>query len=287
MKKIVKISDKDHIEKYIDLVDGFILALKDFSIGFNCYFTVDEVIELCNKHNHKEIFLSINKNIFNSELNDLEKILLKLSKLDIKILFYDLSILYINKKNNLDLELVWNQTHMVTNYNTCNYYYKKGVDYGYVSSEITLDEIVEMNKNTEMKLLVEVLSHQVMSASRRKLLTNFYSSINKEYDKKEKKIKENDKEYLVSEDNNGTVIKTGSILNGICTIPVLLKENIPYIVLDEYDISYEKIIEVLGIIGNVVNGIEVDKNIEKSKELFGDDTSFFYKKTIYKVKGEK
>ena len=32
---------------------------------------------------------------------------------------------------------------MVTNYNTCNYYYDKGCEYGVVSSEITLDEINE------------------------------------------------------------------------------------------------------------------------------------------------
>ena len=138
-----------------------------------------------------------------------------------------------------------------------------------------------------MELLVEVLSHQVMSASRRKLLTNYYTSIGKKYDKEEKKISENEKEYLIKEDENGTVIKTGSILNGICTIPVLINEKISYIVLDESNISSEYIVEALKIVDSIISGNDIDLNIKKSKQLFGEDTSFFYKKTIYKVKGEK
>ena len=34
------------------------------------------------------------------------------------------------KENNIKIDLVWHQTHMVTNYNTCNFYYDNGVNYG-------------------------------------------------------------------------------------------------------------------------------------------------------------
>ena len=36
---------------------------------------------------------------------------------------------------------------MVTNYNTCNYYYDKGVNFAYISNEITLEEMIEIKKN--------------------------------------------------------------------------------------------------------------------------------------------
>ena len=287
MKKIIKINIKENIDKYVGLVDGFILGISNFSVDFDCLFNINEIKKICSKYADKEIFLSMNKNIFNSELEELETLLSELSKLDVKILFYDMSILFLNNKNNLNLDLVWNQTHMVTNYNTCNYYYNKGVKYGLCSGEVTLDEIIEMNKKTNMKLLVYVLGHQVMSFSRRKLLTNYYKSIDETYDGNKKEIFDHDKKYIVSESIDGTVIKTGKILNGISVIPILLNENIDYIVIDESYIECDKIIEGLKIIDNIVNSINVEDNIAQSKEIFEDDTSFFYKKTIYKVKGDK
>lgn len=287
MKKIIKINIKINIDKYVDLVDGFIVGLEKFSVDFDQSFDINEIREMCNKYACKEIFVSINKNIFNNELTELEKQLLELSKINVKILFYDMSILYINNKNDLNLDLVWNQTHMVTNYNTCNYYYNKGVKYALCSGEITLDEIVEINKNTNMKLLVYVLGHQVMSLSRRKLLTNYYRSIDESFDGMKKEISEHDKKYIVSETNDGTVIKNGSILNGLCIIPELLKENIDYIVIDESYIESEIVIDGLELINDIINNTDVDEKIKQSENIFGNDTSFFFKKTIYKVKGDK
>ena len=71
------------------------------------------------------MFVAINKNIFNDDLKDLENNLIELSKLNIKgILFYDLSILSIVKRLDLKLDLVYNQGHLVTNYNIVEFYKK-------------------------------------------------------------------------------------------------------------------------------------------------------------------
>ena len=40
MKLIIEPSTKDNL--YIDYVDGLILSLKDYSIGSNIYFSLDE-----------------------------------------------------------------------------------------------------------------------------------------------------------------------------------------------------------------------------------------------------
>ena len=193
MKKIVKINNKDNIEYYSAICDGFIIGLKHFSVDFDDTFSLEEIKKIYSNYNNKELFVSINKNIFNDELNELEEILIELDNLNIKILFYDISILYFKNKNKLRNILVWNQTHMVTNYNTCNYYYNKGCLCAFVSGEITLDEIIEIKKNTKMSLLVQIVGHQVMAHSRRNLLTNYYQSINKKYDGNIKMISEKDK----------------------------------------------------------------------------------------------
>ena len=284
MKKIIKINDKNSINIYSLSCEGFIVGLKDFSVDFDCFFSLEEIKELTKSYKDKEVFVSINKNIFNNELGDLESILLSLNELNVKVLFYDMSILYLKNKNKLNLPLVWNQTHMVTNYNTCNYYYEKGCKYAFVSGEITLDEILEIKKKTKSSILVQVVGHQIMSYSRRKLLTNFYSSINKKYDGNLKKISDHDKEFLIKETKDGTAIKTNEVLNGIPVIPELLSCNIEYIVIDESNIDNDLILKLLVIIDEIINRKDIDNNILKSKEILGDNTSFLFKKTIYKVK---
>ncbi len=285
MKVLVKINLESTIDKYINKCDGLILGISHFSVGFKDTFDIEKISKIIEKYSNKDIFISINKSIFNNELEELEKVLTRLNKMPIKgILFYDLSILYLKKKHNFNFDLVWNQTHMVTNYNTCNYYYKNGVRYGFISSEITKEEILEINKLSKMDFLYTIVGHQVMSLSRRSLLTNYYTSISKEYDGTTKEIYEHDNKYLISEDNNGTIIKTSTIFNGIEILPELIENNLSYVVVDEDLIDYNIILNILDIVSNIIQGKNVEKNINKSYELIGNNTSFLYKKTIFKVK---
>ena len=120
MKVLVELIDKD-ISEYSN-IGGVILCLKDYSVFNTVTYTKEEIKDITNKYSNLDIFVKIDKNIFNSEINDLKEILTYLSKLNIKgIFFYDLALLQIKKELNLDIDLVWSQTHMVTNYKTCNY----------------------------------------------------------------------------------------------------------------------------------------------------------------------
>lgn len=287
MKVLVKIDKKEHVLKYINNCDGIILGLENFSVDFNDTFTLNEIENIIDTYRDKDVFVAINKSIFNNELDDIQEKLQQLSKLDIKgIFFYDLAVLYLKKKLNLTFDLVWNQTHMVSNYNTCNYYYDKGVKYGYLSGEITKEEILEINKKSNMNFLFNVVSHQIMSLSRRSLLTNYYTSINKEYDNKVKEIKIGTHSYLIREENEGTIIKTKTIFNGIEVLPDFLKEGITYSVVDESLMDSDTIVELLNIINNVIIGNDIKENIEKSYKIIGSNTSFLFNKTIFKVKEE-
>ena len=125
MKLIIEPSTKDDL--YLDYVDGIILSLKDYSIGSNVYYDLDEIKEIL-KNTKKEIFINMNNNIMNNEIEELKTILKELDKLNIKgIFFYDIAILQLKRELKLNIDLIWNQTHMVNNYKTCDYYYSKGV----------------------------------------------------------------------------------------------------------------------------------------------------------------
>ena len=131
---------------YIKKVDGLILAIEDYSVESTCFFSLNEIVEV-KKNNTCSVFVKMNKNLFNEDISVVKDILIKLDENGIDgVFFYDLAILELKKELNLDLDLIWNQTHMVNNYMTCDYYYDKGVKYALLGKEITLDEIKEIIK---------------------------------------------------------------------------------------------------------------------------------------------
>lgn len=274
----------EYIKEYEKIgADAFIFGLKNFSVNYELTLSLEEIKELL-KVCDKEIFIAINKNIFNSELKSLKNILIELDKLNIKgVLFYDLSLLYLKKELNLKIDLVWNQTHMVTNYNTCNYYHNKGVEYAFLASEITLEEILEIKKKTNMKLMTYVIGYPIMSFSRRKLLTNYYKGNNKTNLTKKNYLMDKAGKYIIKETNDGTAILFDKILNGSSIIKDLKEVNMDYIVLNDDNICFDVFYEVLKEVKLLTNS-ENEESLEKIKSLIGDSTGFFFKKTIFKVK---
>ena len=269
----------------------FILGLENYCINYPSV-SLEKIKELSSKYS---FFISINKNIFNSELSDLKEKLLELSHLSIMgILFYDLGVLNIVRENNIQVDLVWHQTHMVTNYNTCNFYYEKGVKFGFLANEITLEEILEIKKRTNMKLMVECFGYPIMSHSRRMLLTNYFKSIGKKKEDRVYHLENMKEDYLLKESSDGASILYGKLINGVKPLFDLVENGIDYVVLDMQEVDKSIGKEALSTYSNVIRNYasitekEKDSIINRMNNLIGDSTNFFYKKTIYKVKkGDK
>lgn len=273
------------LEKYLKIgADAFIFGLKGFCSNEKYPKSLEEIKEIRNNYPDIEIFLSMNKCIFNEELEELEQVLKEIDTISIKgIFFYDLAILNIHNRCHLKTDLVWNQTHMVTNYNTCNYYYENGVNYGMLSSEITLDEMVEIKEKSSMKFFVNILGYSVMAHSKRKLLSHFFEFNQKKKEKEEYSIEENNKKYYIREDVTGNTISYGELLNGSTTIPTLRKYDFDYIVADEDRIDSQLFLEVLSLFMKVKSEEDLEL-FQKIRDKIGSYTGFFYEKTIYKVK---
>ena len=288
MKLLVGLNKKDILD-YLDYTNSFIIGVKDFSINYQEY-TIDEIKKLKEDHPNIELFVSLNKNMFNKDLKELESILIELSKLDIKgVLFYDLSVLSIVKNNNLNIALVWAQEHMTTNYNTCNYYYDKGVEYAYLSCEITLDEIKEIKEKSKIKLISFFFGYPDVSFSKRKLLTNYFLYNNLSKNKDWYTISsDDDNKYFIKENNLGTRILYGKVMNGIKPFSEL-DGIVDYALLSEELMDHDTFIKALGIFKELNDKkLSVIEANEKIVNLVNsNDTVFFYRKTIYKVKDEK
>lgn len=280
MKLVVVPNNIKDIDKYTKIgASAFIFGLKDYCSGYNLEVSLEEIKEIKQKTNN-EVFIAINKNIFNSEIESLEKILKELDSIKITgVLFYDLAVLRIKNKLNLSLDLVWNQTHMVTNYNTCNYYYEKNVKYGILSSEITLEEIKDIKEKTKMQLFVNVLGYQTMSYTRRNLLKNYFISTNKEKTKDKYIITNNNEDYIIKEEAKGNNILYGKVLNGSIVIPEI---DIDYIILNAFEL--DEVFDALLVLFKKLVDTK-DKNIIKEIDrIIGDYRGFLFQKTIYKVK---
>lgn len=284
MKILIEQSTKNtDLSKY---TDGLILSLKNYSSQSYLTYTFEEIEQIIKDNPDKEIFINLNKNFFNDEIESLKEILLKIDKLNVKgIFFYDLAILQLKKECNLKTDLIWSQTYMVNNYKTCNYYNSKGVKYALLSKEITLEEIKEMITKSKIEAMVETVSMPSVAFSKRKLLTNYYHNLNKEAKKNlvvtEKATNE---EYQVLEDETGTNFFLNKITNATSIIKELYSCNCPYIILREYGIDHELFKELLIDTQKYIESkCQDEEYINKYKSL-NDFTNFFFKKTIYQVK---
>lgn len=283
MKLLIEPSNKNKL--YLDIVDGIILPLDDLAVESSIYFTLEEIEKISKNYNNGEIFVKINKNLMNDDIDKVRDALIKLDKLKVKgIYFYDLAILQLKKELNLEVDLVWNQTHMVNNYKTCNYYFEKGVKYALLGKEITLDEIKEILDKSKITSMVEVVSRPSVAFSKRKLVSNYLKNEGRDLENKLTiKEKITDTFYDVLEDKNGTSFYLNRIMNGTSIIKELFDSGCSYIIFREYgleDYFFQLIIDTKKYI---LNGCLEKDYVDKYK-ILGDDTNFFFKKTIYRVK---
>lgn len=273
--KILVVPTSTNIKKYEKNAQAFLFGLKNFSYTTKINLNINQIKKI-KQQTDKEIFIKIDKNIFNKDLEKLKQNLIELDKLNINgIMFYDLSVMSIAKNLNLKTPLIWNQNYFVTNYKTCKYYEKEGIQGAVISSEITKEEILEIRKNTKLTLFVNIFGYQMMAFSKRKLITNYFKYLKKKNLKKKNYIIEKDKKYRIIETQEGTIILSDKILNGIKYKQLFEDNNINYLILDQTMIKDRQFLKILDIINN---------NKQEEIPIKNTDELFLNKKTIYKVK---
>lgn len=280
MKKIITIpSSLEEIENTKNIVDGFIIGIKDMCVNTN--FCISD-LSILESIKDKDIFISLNKNMHNSDLDKLKEILLDLNNYNIKgVLYYDVGAYNIYKSLDLNYDLVWASEHLVTNYNTINYWNELGVKYAYLSSDITEEEIITISKNCKSKLMVNLFGYLPMFVSKRHIVKNYLEYFNLNDDSNINYIEKEDNIYPIIDNNTGTYVYSSNILNGIKSY---LNIDVDYVVLNSFNIELDKFKEVINYFKSVNkdNVHEYDKRIN---DMFVNvDNGFLEKKTIYRVK---
>lgn len=269
----------EQIKENIDLYDGVILSIEGFSVNTIYTITIEDLKNIIPLLTNKEIFISLNKNIENNEINELEKILFELNDYKVKgVLYSDPAI--ITYKSKLNYDLVWAQEHLTTNYETINYWHQFGASYTYLSSDITKGETIDIINNTDSKIMVNLFGYLPIFVSKRHIVLNYLEHFN---------IKDNSKIYYIEKENktypivdsNYTCVFSNNIFNGI---KEFFNIKADYYVCNGFLIENDKFKKVLEIISNIsLKNVEVCYS--KVNDLFENiDNGFLYQETVSKVK---
>lgn len=281
MAKIITIPTNDNLPILCSYSDAVLLGIKDMSTNLPNSYTVDEIKGIIDTYKDLEFFVALNKNMHSKDLDILKNMLIEIDKLNIAgVFYYDIAVLGYHKELELKTPLVWSQEHLTTNYATMNYWREEGVTYTYVSSEITLDEILDIKKKTDMNLIVPIFGYLPMFVSKRNLVKNYleYFDLNKE--SKVYSLHKENKYYPIDNTELGTVVYSSHILNGLREFKLLEEAGVSYVTLNSYRIDDLKFREVLKLYRD--RKYEMDDVIEN---MFPNiDKGFLYKETIYRVK---
>jgi len=197
MKKFYIIPNTKELNKYDE---ELILPLKDFSVGFDVYFTSEE-IECIAKT--REINVIINSFLHKEKI---EKITNEINKMNHVKLFFveDLGLLNIIERS----RIVVNQNHIINNYRSINYFKELNINNVVVSNELTIEELKTIKDNTDSNLFYFLINRNMLMYSKRKLVSSFYLHKNDTMKSKTQTIVEkvSKKPLIIKEENGVTSI---------------------------------------------------------------------------------
>ena len=274
-KVLIKVND---IKELAYPVLGFIFGVRNYSVCFEISFSVSEIKKMIDKFPGKKIYASLNRVIFNGEINEYKKVLLELDKLGLDgIIVSDIAALTYNLKTNIILD----QYHLNNSYRSINHFYNNGVNGIILTNDITEGEINNIKDNTKCELYKQIFGLAHLSSSRRKLISNYlkFFKINSKDDLYFIKEQNSDEYYYIYEDYFGTHIFNNKVLNLLDS-----KINIcaDYFIFDSFLLDKDKFSKVL--LSYLSDGFVSDSKVNT---LFDSDTGFNYIKTIYKVKNNE
>ncbi len=273
----------EDITNIIGHVDSIAVGLRDLSVNF---LELDlEQIEhiLIDIHNqNKKLFVSLNKNMHNNDLENVRKALIKFEELRIDGIFYcDVGVLNIHRELKLQIPLVWSAEHLATNYNTINYWSKFNLSYVFLSNEITKEEVTVIKEHSKIPLIVQAFGYVPMYISKRHAIKNYLEHFKLKTDSKDFYIYKEEKKYPILERKDNTEIYSYFILNAIEEYGTM---DVAYILLNGFKINIQLFLQVIDLFNNV-NEKNKDEFKNKIDQLFDNtDLGFIYKEAIYQVK---
>lgn len=267
-KLIVSVNNREDIERMVNKdIYGIMLYISKLSVNSSFYIDVDEMDNI--DFNDKKIYLVMNKIMHNSDLSMVLDVLEKVKDMDVCIMFYDMAVYNIAKKLNILDKLVIFQDHLNASNLSNKFYYDMGIHGSYITSDITLDELLEIKDNSKMELYFLGYGYCPIFYSRRYLVSNYLKYINNDNRGEYRIISDTGISYPICEEEFGTTIYTHEVINLINYMDKL--KDIDYVILNSNLVDS---LEFDMIVDNFINGNKMDDTY----------VGFLNTKTVFKVK---
>ena len=204
-EKFIIISNKKELKLYEEYnFNIFILPLKDYSIGFDVYYDIDEINEISNKH---EIYVLANR-LLHMDIYKFKELYPKFNK-NIKFIIEDIGLTNIIDKDRL---VLW-ENHILSNYKAINYLDSLGIKNVVINNDLTINELKTIIKECNTNIFYNYISKNMLMYSRIHLVSNFNKYYDIRTDKKDYLLDENvtHKELLINETEYGSVVRYNKI----------------------------------------------------------------------------
>ena len=146
-KLIVSVNSFEQMNRLIDKdIYGVMLYIDKLSVNSSFYVNIDDISKINFKD--KKIYIVMNKIMHNNDLDIVRNNLSRLKDMDVKILFYDMSVYNISKELDMVDKLVIYQDHLNASILSNKFYYDLGITGSYISSDITGEELLEIKNNS-------------------------------------------------------------------------------------------------------------------------------------------
>ena len=296
----------NHIETLIELgADAFVIGEEKFGLRLAWEFKepeLREAIKIIHEHG-KKAYVAVNAIFHNEHIADLEAYIDLLHELNVdRIIFGDPAVLMAVKEQENPIPLNWNAETIVTNHFQCNYWGERGANRAVLARELSIEEVIEIKKNSNVEIEVQVHGMTCMFQSKRKLLGNYFmyqDKVMKIENREENKDmllydEERSNKYPIYEDSNGTHIMSPNDICLIEDLEELLEANIDSLKIDgvlqteEYiNVATEQYRQAIDLYNEDPELYEDEKFmlLEPIEDVQKDhrpmDQGFLFKQTVY------
>lgn len=164
-KEYLIIPNKKELDLYTSYnFNTFILPLDEYSIGFNVYYTIEEINELSLKYN---VYVIMNK-FLHKKIEEFRKIYSKFNS-NIKFIVEDIGLTDVIEKD----RLVLYENHILSNYKAINFLESLDINNVVINNDLTINELCEIQEKTNSNLYYFYVGKNSLMYSRRNLVSNY------------------------------------------------------------------------------------------------------------------
>lgn len=181
-------------------------------------------------------YISVNMLLHNHVLDELPSYLRELHRFGADaFVFGDPAVVMAAREAAPGIPLHWSMDMISTNYQTANYWGKKGATRAFLARELNLDEILEAKEHSDVEIQVQIHGIMCIFHSRRDLVSGYFADQGKipgyERAPKERGLfireeKRRDQKYPIYEDENGTHIMSAEDICMIDSLPEFIDAGI-------------------------------------------------------------